>query len=178
MAAASLKQKLFGFHGRLRRQDWWVLGFAVAFFQFAVMVSAQLLVFGPTEPFLGTVRYAESGPAALPLWWVATGIGALCLWPRLALDVKRGHDIGWSAALTTGLCLVGFLASLAPSDFGAVLGGQIDAGRIEISVPPALFAAGMVVNLVLIVALGFVDGPQDANRYGPSPKSHSADASK
>ena len=176
MADGGLRQKLFGFRGRLRRQDWWLLGLATALVQMAVMLTVHLLVFGPGESFLGTLRITETGLTVSPAWWVATGLGALGLWPQLAMGVKRGHDIGWSGGLTTALYLVGFVASLAPGDVGAVFGAQIDAGRPVYFIPLALLVVSMIANLVLVAVLGFVDGPRDANRYGASPKAQAAEA--
>lgn len=175
MTDAGLKQKLFSFDGRLRRRDWWLLGLAVALVQFVVMLSVHLLVSEQGEPFLGTLRITESGLSISTSWWVATGISTLALCPQLAMGVKRGHDIGWSAAWTTVLYLIGFLAGLAPYDFGAALGAQIDAGRTEFYAPLALLVVSMIVNVVLVAALGFVDGRPEANRYGTSPKFESVD---
>ena len=176
MTDAGLKQKLFSFDGRLRRRDWWLLGLAVALVQFVVMLSVHLLVSEQGEPFLGMLRITESGLVVSTSWWAATGISALALWPQLAMGVKRGHDIGWSAAWTTVLYLISFLGGLAPYDFGAALGAQIDAGRTEFFVPLALLVVSMIVNVVLVAAFGFVDGRPEANRYGTSPKFESTDA--
>ena len=178
MAEAGLKQKLFGFQGRLRRRDWWLLGLAAALVQVVVMLSIHLLVFGPGESFLGTLRITEAGLTISAAWWVATAIGVLGLWPQLAMGVKRGHDIGWSAARTTALYLVGFLAGLAPGEFGAVLGAQIDAGRPVFFIPLALLVVSMIANVVLVAVLGFVDGSREPNRHGNSPKPQASGAAE
>ena len=171
MAGSALKHKLLSFDGRLRRQDWWLLGLLVAAVQLVFIGLAYGYLSGPGEPFLGALSITESGIAASRGWWVATGISVLGLWPQLALGVKRGHDIGWNGIWTSSVYVVSFIVGLAPVDFGTTLGAYADAGQAIFYFSLAAFAASSLLNLILLVALGFIDGKPEANRYGPSPKS-------
>lgn len=94
MAEAGLKQKLFGFQGRLRRRDWWLLGLAAALVQVVVMLSIHLLVFGSGETFLGTLRWAGLVSLGVVLAWVwrespfGWALGVLLLAPLAGLALK------------------------------------------------------------------------------------------
>jgi uncharacterized membrane protein YhaH (DUF805 family) len=167
-----LGQKLFAFHGRVRRSDWWLLGLLITAVQLAVTGIINLWAFGLNEPFLGTLHITEAGVVISASWWVAQGIGALALWPLLALAVKRGHDIGWPAFVVVGLYLVSFGMELRPTDLQPLF------APFESLLAPFLAGFALFLNLVIFVALGVVDGTPGANRYGASPKLDSLTASE
>ena len=166
----TLKDKLFGFHGRLRRQDWWVLGILVGLVQSVTHFgSARLLgldsyvLIGGTYPVVG-----DPWPALLHSLIVTL----LFLWPQLALTAKRAHDIGrgaWSFALVW--IVTGALAYWPVENFAVIdpITRQADLwSRMEPWVVMGVALAGL---LYVFIPLGFIDGSPGPNRFGPSPKS-------
>lgn len=85
-------QKLFGFHGRLRRRDFWLLNIALSILAIALMFGVNAM-FGValTDPRLSLLNF-------------------ITLWPGLAVMAKRLHDrnrSGW-------LAIIGWLPSFTP----------------------------------------------------------------
>jgi uncharacterized membrane protein YhaH (DUF805 family) len=86
-------QVLFGFHGRIRRLQWWIgslilFGLAVA----AVFVGSLLVVL-----VFGGGRTMSAG-GSIGIGVVALACYAMLIWGQLALGVKRLHDrdnSGW-----------------------------------------------------------------------------------
>jgi uncharacterized membrane protein YhaH (DUF805 family) len=78
-------QKLFGFEGRLRRRDYWLLSFAITVVFLVVYVAAALS--------LGIEPGDDHDTRGLGLRFVGA---LLLLWPSLAIAVKRLHDRGQS----------------------------------------------------------------------------------
>ncbi|WP_284311012.1 DUF805 domain-containing protein [Labrys miyagiensis] len=76
-----------------------------------------------------------------PAFVVAAVAFLICLWPFWAVGVKRCHDRGKS-----GWWYLGW------------------------SVGGAIPYVGFLISLWALVELGFLDGTQGANEYGPSPK--------
>ena len=125
----SLWQMLFGFNGRIRRSQWWLV-------RLAVIVGAILLVF----VLIGGMSAIFGGTDSVPD--VVGGIGGLVLivvylavlWIELALTVKRWHDRDKSGFW--------YLIVLVP----------------------------LIGPIWALIELGFLDGTQGPNQYGPSPK--------
>ncbi len=143
------------FNGRIGRLTW--LGFAVLIF--VLEYAAEELL-----------RRAFHWPAPAPLAgdplsaYVGDEISLLAtlifLWPSLAIDVKRWHDIGRSGwfVLTIyvpALALFGFALS------GARAGADPRAAA-------ALYGFGLVA-LVYFILLAARKGDSEKNRYGPPP---------
>ncbi|MGO9544633.1 MAG: DUF805 domain-containing protein [Rhodomicrobium sp.] len=149
---------LFEFKGRINRLTWLAV--------FAALIVAESLaealfrqVFGMTGP---------AGPGAAPsltAYFEDRAVllaGLIFLWPSLALDVKRWHDMGrsgWLTLIAYGpiaaiyvLQLTGLSASLATSE-------RLGSG---------LFSFMGVVFLVYLVLLAARRGSPAANRYGPA----------
>jgi len=138
----TLMQKLFSFHGRLRRRDYWLLSLLVG----VVVVIAAV----PVVLSLGV-------GAADPRLALATLVVA---WPSAALLVKRIHDrdkSGWLAAIYW-----------APSVASSILDAFPDSGLQMVGI--GLNVITVVVGLWMLIEFGFMDGTQGPNRHGKSPK--------
>lgn len=155
---------LFGFKGRINRAQYWtgcviagVLG-GVAFV--AVGVSTGLSL--QDAKGKGDALQAVLGLFALliPIW------GVLC-WASMALQVKRFHDRGRSGLFT-----------LAPAIPAVLMTGSIMSSAISgAPVDQALAAAQpfmmllWIVNLAMLVDLGFMPSKEGPNKYGDQPGS-------
>ncbi|RZJ42042.1 MAG: DUF805 domain-containing protein, partial [Brevundimonas sp.] len=94
----------------------------------------------------------------------------LFIWPSLALATKRAHDRDRNARLTIGLLIAAWVLSFAP---GSIYDGMFSSRWTETPLDAALAALGVgatLAKLWLIITLGFLDGTQGPNRFGPSPK--------
>ena len=160
----TLGQKLFGFHGRLRRRDWWLLTISFVGVRALCMDLSRLALFGPAYAMVapGMVDWASVNRE--PRVQVLHAIFALLsLWPTAALACKRMHDRGRSAVPI--LCLAVFATIMntvqvfvAYEPFSPLTGGLI--GTILM----------IAIQLYMLVVLGFLDGTHGPNRFGPSPK--------
>jgi len=165
----SLKNKLFGFDGRLRRRDWWLLGIAVgAAHNLLHYVSVRVLglddhvLIGGVMPVIG-----DPWPQLL----LAVSFSLVFAWPQLALTVKRAHDINrraWSFVLiSVGIQALGYW----PRVNYAIPGPTIRQTDFWSRAEPWIIDGGTLVGLLyLVVVLGFLDGTQGPNRFGRSPK--------
>ncbi len=143
---------LLSFKGRLRRSHYWVTSFALG------IVKAVLAVI--LAAALGQIETKDGG--------FASGVvELLCLWPTLALLVKRGHDRNRSIWFSLGLMGLAILMTV---------GVAVADGLHE----KVLMIACVVVVIgcfgFLIVDYGFIDGTPGPNRYGPSPKGIGAES--
>lgn len=92
-------QKLFGFHGRLRRRDFWLL--------FILMIGASAALAFAVRRGLGL---APDDP-----WMDALNL--VTAWPMTAIAVKRLHDrdrSGWLVIIIWAQTAVSMLAALYP----------------------------------------------------------------
>jgi len=137
-------QKLFGFHGRLRRRDFWVLWISCT-------LTAAVLVVIVTRSF--GIRLSDQENQLIPL---AT------LWPTYALLAKRMHDrdrSAWWALLLLAPELVGYLGAIVDLPQVILLPSKITGG---------------LVALWFFFEFGFLEGTLGDNRFGPSPKAQVA----
>ncbi len=152
---AEISGKLFGFHGRLSRRDWWIFSAGLLGLSFLIY---QLLGFAGIYSVLGRMNPTgeldsewENGV----IWLV---IGVLLLWPNLAINVKRAHDIGASGwVAVTVICV---------AQFNDLLLTQLVLGDGLGWIAEWLFVGS---NLVLIILFGGLKGQTGPNRFGPSP---------
>lgn len=155
----TLQQKLFGFDGRLRRRDWWVLGLAAGFVWFVVTLMMRSLTgFWSSELFAGPAGY-------LVFVIVDLAIAAPFLWVQTALNAKRAHDINQSAAaiiLLQTLYIIGSYAPLHLTRDSPVPGVGFMFIGVRIVVA--------VVAIIYFFILAFREGSPLANEYGTSPK--------
>lgn len=136
----TLTQKLFGFHGRLRRRDLWTLWISCT-------LTAVFLVVIVTRGF--GVQLSDQELRLIPL---AT------LWPTYALLSKRMHDrnrSAWWALLLLAPELVGYL------------GAFVDLPQMTLL--PSKIIGGLAA-IWFFLEFGFLEGTSGDNRFGPSPK--------
>lgn len=94
------RQALFGFHGRMRRRDFWayVAIFWAGYVALAAMAAIGLHALSPLTPgrSLGICLLAGLPPA---------------IWGYLALHIKRLHDVGYpaSAVISTLRPVIGWI---------------------------------------------------------------------
>ncbi len=156
----TLKDKLFSFEGRLRRQDWWVLGILVSMISFVFSEMIVITIMPEAGLFGGNYQQMNSPQATL----LRIALGLLFWWPSLAMATKRRHDRDHSAKSY-------FVAAGAVT---AVSVGSVVLPLAGVSLPAwsnwVELAIYMPVSLWMLIVLGILDGTQGPNRYGPSPK--------
>lgn len=165
----TLEDKLFGFEGRLRRRDYWLLGIALGVVQ---VLLAQALIFtmvGPQATLLGGLAAMEAARAPLPAA-INVIVTLLFLWPGMALVVKRCHDRNHSALVMVILQVAWIFVGLFPvkafvaDEAAAMLMGLL------------FGAVSLGIALWFLIDLGILDGTPGPNDYGASPKGHDAGA--
>ncbi len=167
----SLKNKLFGLEGRLRRIDWWGLTILTGLASMLFGEAVALLILGPDQSmffsgFDGPMNRLTH-PAGL---WVNLATALPFLWPSLALAAKRAHDRAKDARLAMALTVAGYLAALTPEGAFTSAGLMFDRGVWIGGFFLLIGVAGTLGSLYLLVVLGFLDGTPGPNRFGPSPK--------
>ncbi|WP_395651809.1 DUF805 domain-containing protein [Brevundimonas sp.] len=148
---------LFSAQGRIRRSEWWL-------FTIGLGILSVVLTFGITGLVIGWDDLASSVEPGADWRALAIryGIALLFLWPLMAVSLRRAHDrngSGWVVVLAWVLNLGGEIAAFF------VTPGSSE----ELLVFPVYLVSG-VLGLFLLITLGFLDGTQGPNRYGPSPK--------
>jgi uncharacterized membrane protein YhaH (DUF805 family) len=146
---------LLNFHGRIKRRTWFVFFLAIVAAEYCCeRIFRDLLdISGPVGTGQGLFTADIVGDKASLL------ASLIFLWPSLALDVKRWHDIGKSAYYT--LIIYGpFIAICA-----AALTGTVD-----IRDPQALRLMSLLalIALVYFIMLAARRGTSGANPYGPA----------
>jgi uncharacterized membrane protein YhaH (DUF805 family) len=146
---------LFAFSGRINRITWLVFFLALAA---AESFSGTLL-----RDMLGMQAPAAGGASLEDYFNDRAGFvaGLIFLWPSLAVDVKRWHDIGKSGWLT--------LIAYGPVLTMYLLEELKNAGLIPATpLPGPLLAMMGLAFLVYIILLGARKGSAAANRFGPA----------
>ena len=147
------------FTGRIKRLTW--LAFAI------LLALLEYL----TELFLRAVFHwplpAEAAGNGFLTTYMGDEISLLAslifLWPSLAIDVKRWHDLG----LSGWFVLIVYAPALALFGFElAGAGGTV--AQPDKALAASLYLFGLVVLLYFII-LAARKGMPGANRYGPSP---------
>ena len=163
--APSVGQFYFSFRGRISRSQYW-LRFVVPYLVVAVVLQTAIAL---TEP----------GSGANVALTVIYGLFVLiCIWPHLAVLVKRIHDRNKSGWLCLALYIPWILFSIALMAWlGAVL-VAIAAGKSEtaaVAVGGFMIVVGILGAISLGIALWFfiefgcLRGTIGANRFGPDP---------
>lgn len=159
----TLEDKLFGFEGRLRRRDYWLLGIMLGFIQ---VTLAQVLIFamvGPDATMLGGAAALQRAQDPLPAA-IDIIVSLLFLWPGLALLVKRCHDRNHSAAPMVVIQVLWVLAGQFPAK-------SFIANEATVMLIGLVFGLfSLVVAIWFLIDLGILDGTPGDNDYGPSPK--------
>jgi uncharacterized membrane protein YhaH (DUF805 family) len=159
----TLEDKLFGFEGRLRRRDYWLLGIMLGFIQ---VLLAQVLIFamvGPQATMLGGAAALQRAQDPLPAA-IDVIVSLIFLWPGLALLVKRCHDRNHSASLMVLMQVLWVASAQAPVK--SLVANEATAVLIGL----VFGAFSLVIAIWFLVDLGILDGTPGDNDYGPSPK--------
>jgi uncharacterized membrane protein YhaH (DUF805 family) len=166
----SITEKLFSFNGRLRRRDWWLFVVLLGVAQVIVQIVANMATGGSAAMF--TSPAAMSAPGAMAAFThsliVRAVVSLVFLWPALAIGVKRLHDrnrSGWWLAIF-------YLVVCVQEAMGYVQAQRLAAGGMPTPNVAylALLAIFLIAAIWLLIELGFLDGTQGSNRFGPSPK--------
>jgi uncharacterized membrane protein YhaH (DUF805 family) len=149
---------MFSFNGRMRRSHFWI-SWCILFFG-GIVVGLI--------PLIGTI------------------IGIAALWPQIAIQVKRLHDMGHSGWLVLAPIGANFVVGII-AIMGIGLSALGNAEALEREDPAAVLAlAGPVMGLALVFFLlnlgwllwiGIVDSKPGRNVYGHNPKYPDTDAS-
>lgn len=165
-----LREKLFSFEGRLRRQDYWLISISLGLAVFAVTEIVMWVFFGPRYS-LFSGGYEAGALRVLDVWPYAVQIllNLVTFWPSLAMSAERAHDRNKSAWLIVSLLvvfevywvaqplLIGWQAALSMTPSGQL----VDIGLMVLS---------LAATIYIFVTVGCLDGTRGPNRYGPSPK--------
>ena len=116
-----LIEGLFGFEGRMRRSEFWLMSIGVGVIKFVLaLVISGLMGLAVTDPRGSYVRI---------------GLDVLFFWPALAFAVKRGHDrnrsTAYSIALTVIMAALGF-AMIALAAPVTAAGANVDMGAVGV----------------------------------------------
>ncbi|MBI1384162.1 MAG: DUF805 domain-containing protein [Rhizobiales bacterium] len=146
----SLLGFLFSFEGRINRLHYWVsaliMGVLVwCFFLFGIVTAGNLGI-GAVD--VDTLTSEQKVEMMLPLAGVGLAAFLVLVWCSLAITSKRLHDLGQSAALLIPIYGVPFLLN--------ALGGMF-------------IVLAILINVAMMIWLGFFPGNAGDNRYGPSP---------
>jgi uncharacterized membrane protein YhaH (DUF805 family) len=144
----------FHFNGRIGRVTWLVFAVSISMLELvAESVLRRALHWPPPPPVLGNA----------PSTYIGDGISVLAalifLWPSLAIDVKRWHDIGRSGWYT--------LVMYAPASalyVAAFLGMDASDKRVG-----ALFFGVGMVAIAYFIILAARRGEEATNRFGEPP---------
>lgn len=161
------RDKLFGFRGRVRRYDWWVLGILLGLAQlilaFAIISAVSVMNLASSAPPVAPFEAL----AALPVY-VTLPIQLAFLWPNVALSVQRRHDRNGSAWPVLAWFAVIYGVDYIPASATAWTSALEPALQQGLSL--AWGAIYIAMSLWFLITLGFLDGTPGPNRYGPSPK--------
>ncbi len=146
---------LFSYRGRVGR---------LAYFAGTTAVGT---VVGLLAAVLGSIGHggAPGKPSALMLLLLPA------LWPILALNIKRYHDLGmsgWWTAFPIGTLLVGVFGFLALLAGGSTRSGGLAGTGIVLTIG---FLVLLLVSLWNMIRLMFFSGEAGANQYGHRPPS-------
>jgi len=172
----SLKDKLFSFEGRLRRQDYWGISIALGLLIFMLTEGVMLAVFGPQySMFSGGLEASNRRVADGLPYLVQSLIACLGIWPNLAMSAKRAHDRDKSARFIVTLLVIMWIVSFVqvPLMDHYALGIEDATPSQAIMTTIAFMIAGVVqfaMSLYALITVGFLDGTPGPNRFGPSPK--------
>jgi uncharacterized membrane protein YhaH (DUF805 family) len=148
----------FDLNGRIKRRTWLVFAAAILFAESLteLLLQKAFLLSGPS------VMAGAAYPAAYLNDRTALLTGLIFLWPSIAVDVKRWHDMGksgWNALIVYGPVIAIFVLEAA----GIV-------GTIAVPDPLAsglLYVFGLIV-LAYFIFLAARKGAPVANRFGPA----------
>lgn len=151
-------EKLFGFHGRLRRRHWWMLTIGLIVCQLTLEQIYLWAMRGPDELLFTTTATTD------PDFMIFVRIVAVMfLWPTLAIDSQRFHDRDRAAWPVFVLGALGLCLAFAPPSI-------LDPAGPTRGVAMVAGLALLPVVAWFLIQLGVLDGTPGPNRFGPSPK--------
>ncbi|MDP3801335.1 MAG: DUF805 domain-containing protein [Phenylobacterium sp.] len=142
---------LFSFEGRLRRSHFWISWVILFFGGFVVGLI----------PFIGQL------------------IGLILIWPNIAIQVKRLHDMGktgWWVLAPFAANIVGIVLIVVTMGMSAVMNAEAlereDPAAVLAMMGPMLGIVGLLIliNLGFLLWIGIVDTQPGRNQYGRNPK--------
>ncbi|MCL2714561.1 MAG: DUF805 domain-containing protein [Alphaproteobacteria bacterium] len=140
----TLVQKLFSIQGRMRRSQYWGYSIAIGVVFFVIFLLIGMI------PAARGLPPGEIDGVTMGLFLIAFVSHA---WMVICITAKRCHDrdrSGWFQ-----------LISLIPIVRAIVM---------EEIMQQALLGFAVLGGIWLLIELGFLDGTQGENRFGPSPK--------
>jgi uncharacterized membrane protein YhaH (DUF805 family) len=166
-------QKLFGFHGRLNRRDFWLI-------MLGVVAANWISVLVFPDPFIPPSLMSEEDPlnrayAASEVFEANLNnvvVGLLLLWPALAASVKRCHDRDrsgvWLLAFW-GPALVSGVVGVVVRELWLVWAFGLTSPFYIWPTGPFLTCTTLAFVLWLwgLVELGLLPGNPGSNDYGP-----------
>jgi len=146
---------LLSFNGRIKRLTWLVFFLSISAVEYCCtfFFGDVLHISGPIGSGQGLFSADYFGDRASLL------AGLIFLWPSLALDVKRWHDMGRS----------GYYTLIVYGPFFALYAAGLTAA-VEVPEPQAsrLMSVLALIVLVYFVILAARKGTPGANRFGPA----------
>lgn len=148
---------LFGFEGRMRRSEFWLMSIGVGVIKF-VLALVLTSVMGLMMDELRGV-------------YVRLAIDLLFFWPILAFMVRRGHDRSrstfYSIAFTVIFTVLGAILTVLTAPLAAA-GANADMDlQVAFVVVWILYVSALIY---WFVDYGCLDGTKGRNRFGGSPK--------
>ncbi len=152
--------RLFRFHGRAGRIEWWAVVFGSA--AFALLLNAMISLAAG-----GVYLRPDSAGEPLPL---AVLLGRLVLsilttWLQAAVSVRRAHDRGRSA-LGIVLFFAAYWATVLMVLATHAAGAASSVGNVMTFMLTGLYVVVVLVGLYWFVNLGFMPGDSTANSFG------------
>jgi len=146
---------LLSFNGRINRLTWLISFLAISAVEYCCdrFFRDVFHISGPIGSGLGLLSADYFGDRATLL------AGLIFLWPSLAIDVKRWHDMGRSGYYT--LILNGPVLAI----YAAGLTGAADVPEPQAS---RLISVLALIILVYFILLAARKGAHGANRFGPA----------
>lgn len=166
----SLKDKLFSFDGRLRRQDWWMASFCLFLL---VIVAGEVvigLMFGRAYTVTGGGLAAyELRLTRIEVIAVQHLVSLTTLWPAFAMAAKRAHDRNRSARTVIAVMSVSMVLSYGSAWFWMAVPYDVGSPAMAFGYLVYSLISG-ALSLYLFVVVGCLDGTPGPNRFGASPK--------
>ena len=147
------------FKGRIDRRTWLVFAILIAFLEYGTELLLRRAFHWPLPP-------GGPGSALLPAYLgdeISLLTSLIFLWPSLAIDVKRWHDIGvsgWAVLMVYAPAVILYGLAIAG------VGGTTDHPDQRAAVFLYVFGLAVLVYFIILAARRGAPGP---NRYGPPP---------
>ena len=145
--------------GRIARRPWLVFAVLIALLEYLIDLILRrafqwpLPPVGPGSPLLSAYLGDD----------ISLLTGLIFLWPSLAIDIKRWHDLGMSGWT---VLVVYILAAVLYGLWFAGFGGTKDHPDQRVIAFLYLFGLAVLVYFILLAAR---KGMPEPNRYGPPP---------